>query len=128
MVSLGLTTVGRYSLAIPVELYLERATEIEENGEARATPNRAWLGIYPLARDGEIVLTGIVAGGPAESAGLTRGDAIVTVDGSPVSTLRGLYQALWQRQPGDSVTLQVLRDQDIRVVEVRAGDRYLFYR
>lgn len=127
-VSLGLTSVGRYSLAIPVELYLDRENELEANGEARATPPRSWIGIYPLAHDGEIVLTGVVAGGPAESAGLARGDAIVTADGRPVCTLRELYEALWQRRPGDAITLQVLRDQDIRVVEVRSADRYSFYR
>jgi S1-C subfamily serine protease len=127
-VSLGLTSVGRYSLAVPVELYLERAEEIEERGEARATPHRAWLGVYPLVHEGEVVLTGVVASSPAEAAGLARGDAIVTVDGFPVSNLREIYDAIWRRQPGDAITLQVLRDQDIRVVEVRAGDRYSFYR
>jgi S1-C subfamily serine protease len=127
-VSLGLTSVGRYSLAIPVELYLDRATELEAHGEARATPRRSWIGIYPLAQESEVILTGVVAGGPADTAGLSRGDSIVTVDGHPVSGLRELYEALWRRQPGEPITLQVLRGKDIRVVEVRSSDRYTFYR
>ena len=128
VVSLGLTSVGRYSLAIPVDLYLERAADLEARGEGRVTPPRSWIGIYPLAQESEVILTGVVAGGPAEAAGLARGDAIVTVDGLPVSTLRQLYEALWRRQPGEPITLQVLRDEDIRAVEVRASDRYTFYR
>ena len=73
-------------------------------------------------------LTGVVPGGPGEKAGLARGDLILSLDGQAVSSLRELYAALWKRGPGDSVSLQVLRDGAIRVIEVTAGDRDEFYR
>jgi S1-C subfamily serine protease len=50
------------------------------------------------------------------------------VDGETVGSLRELYETLWKRGPGDSISLQVLRDGAIRVVEVTAGDRDEFYR
>jgi len=75
-----------------------------------------------------VAVTGVVPGGPAEKAGLQRGDLILSVDGEPVSTLRQLYRALWRKGPGEPVGMQVLRDQAIHVVEVVAGDRYEFFK
>jgi S1-C subfamily serine protease len=125
VVSLGLAAVGRYSLAIPLELYLAHRDVLE--GSEPTAASRAWIGIYPQANDGGVALTGVVEGSPADKAGLARGDLILSVDGQRVFTLRELYRNLWRRAPGDSVRFQVLRDSAIRVVEVVAGDRYAFY-
>jgi serine protease DegS len=125
IVSLSLAAVGRYSLAIPIALYLQGRDVLE--GEA-SRPPRAWTGIYPQAYDGGVVLTGVVPGGPGEQAGLARGDLILSVDGHTVASLRELYATLWKRIPGESISLQVLRDGAIRVVEVVAGDRDEFYK
>jgi serine protease DegS len=118
LVSLGLSAVGRYSLAIPADLYLERPE----------FPPRAWLGIYPQGYDGGVVITGVVADGPAARAGIERGDLVLSVDGEPVSTLRGLYERIWSKPPGAPLSLQILRNSAIRVVEVASGDRYAFYK
>jgi hypothetical protein len=45
-----------------------------------------------------------------------------------VSTLREFYTALWHKGPGDTLGLQVLRDESIHVMEIVAGDRYEFYK
>lgn len=127
IVSLGLAAVARYSLAIPVELFLARRDALER-GEGRPEGPRAWLGFYPQGYDGGVVLTGVVPGGPAERAGLARGDLILSVDGAPVASLRELYRTIWKKAPGEALSLQVLRDSAIRVVEVAAGDRYEFYK
>jgi len=126
IVSLGLAAVGRYSLAIPMDLYFEHRSQIEEGGGAR--PRRAWVGVYPQGFDGGVVITGVVAGGPAEKAGLLRGDLVLSVDGEPVSSLRELYVAIWKRSPGERLGLQILRDSAIRNVDVVTGDRYDFYK
>jgi serine protease DegS len=126
VVSLGLVAVGSYSLAIPIDLYLSHRAELE--GERPGATPRAWVGFYPQACDGSLVLTGVVPSGPADQAGLARGDLILSVNGTTVSTLRGLYQELWKNAPGDRIGFQVLRDSAIRVVEVVAGERALFFR
>lgn len=126
VVSLGLASVGRYSLAIPADLYLERQEAFEAPEEHRSL--RAWIGFYAQGHSGGVVVAGVVPGGPAEKAGIERGDVVLSVDGSTVSNLRELYQRIWRRQPGESLSLQILRDASIRVVEVAAEDRYEFYR
>jgi serine protease DegS len=127
IISLGLAAVARYSLAIPLELFLDRRAAMEDEAPS-AGSRRGWLGFYPQGFDGGVALTGIVPEGPADRAGLERGDLILSVDGTPVASLRELYTALWRHEPGESVSLQVLRESAIRVVEVTAGDRDDFYK
>jgi serine protease Do len=128
VVSLGLAAVGRYSLAIPTRLFLERRSRLESGHPVPGPERHAWVGFYPQASDGGIAISGVVPGGPAESAGLQRGDLLVSVDGHAVQNLRQLYRTLWRKHPGDTVGMQVLREQSIHVIEVVAGDRYDFYK
>jgi len=128
VVSLGLAAPGRYSLAIPLDLFLSRREEMEHEDGGRQGPQRAWVGFYPQGFDGGVVVTGVVPGGPADRAGLARGDLVLSVDGSPVSSLRELYAAMWRKSAGEALSLQILRESAIRVVEVETGDRAEFYR
>jgi S1-C subfamily serine protease len=125
IVSLGLAAVGRYSLAIPIDLFL-RNRPVLESGQPPDSPH-AWVGFYPQVQDEAVVLTGIVPGGPADRAGLERGDVVLSIDGKPVSTLRELYSELWSHSPGDDFRLHVLRDGELRLQQVVAGNRYEFY-
>lgn len=125
VISLGLANVGRYSLAIPLELYLDRRRQLED-GER--LDERAWLGLYPQGADGAVVVAGVVPGGPAETAGIERGDVVLSVDGEAVASLRELYNRIWLKRPGATVGLQILRESAIRVVDVASADRYEFYR
>jgi S1-C subfamily serine protease len=128
VVSLGLAAVGRYSLAIPTRLFLERRERLESGAPVPPAERRAWIGFYPQAGDDGIAVSGVVPGGPADAAGLRRGDLLVSVDGQAVQGLRPLYRALWRRRPGDVVGMQVLREESIHVVEVVAGDRDEFFK
>jgi S1-C subfamily serine protease len=128
VVSLGLAAVGRYSLAIPTALFRERRARLESGEPVPASERRAWIGFYPQATGGGIAISGVVPGGPADSAGLERGDLLVSVDGQSVQDLRRLYRALWRKGPGALIGMQVLREERIHVVEVVAGDRHEFYK
>jgi serine protease DegS len=128
IVSLGLAAVGRYSLAIPTALFRERRARLESGRPVPESERRAWIGFYPQATDDGIAVSGVVPAGPADSAGLQRGDLLVSVDGQSVRDLRHLYRELWRKGPGEVVGMQVLREERIHVVEVVAGDRYEFYK
>ena len=71
IVSLGLAAVARFSLAIPIALFEERRARLERGEDPPPGERRAWLGFYPQASDDGIAVTGVVPGGPAESAGLS---------------------------------------------------------
>ena len=128
IVALGLASVGRYSLAIPIGLFLERRERLESGRPVPEPERRAWIGFYPQANEDGLAISGVVPGGPAEAAGLQRGDLLVSVDGQAVQGLRPLYHALWRKRPGEVVGMQVLREEKIHVVEVVAGDRDEFFK
>jgi S1-C subfamily serine protease len=128
IVSLGLAAVARYSLAIPARLFAQRRALLESEKPMPAEERRAWIGLYAQVQEETVSVTGLVAGGPADEAGLQQGDLVLSVDGDPVTTLRELYGALWRKGPGDPVGLQILRDESIHVLEIVAGDRYEFYK
>jgi serine protease Do len=126
IVSIGLTSVGRYSLAIPIELFAAQRERLER-GEPRLA-RRAWLGLFPQAGADGVSVSGVVDGSPADRAGLARGDLVLSVDGQAVSSVGELYREIWRKAPGEALRLQVLRESEIRALEVTAGDRYEFYR
>jgi serine protease Do len=63
-----------------------------------------------LARDDGAVLADVAPGGPADRAGLSIGDVVVTLDGKPIENGRQLHVNLYRRAVGDLVRLEVLRD------------------
>ena len=75
-----------------------------------------------------MVLTGGVPDGPADRAGLSRGDLVLSVDGVSVSSLAELYRVIWRGVPGQVLGFRILRDGALRVAFVTAGDRDSFYR
>jgi S1-C subfamily serine protease len=58
-----------------------------------------------LNADSGALVRGVVAGGPAEKAGLTEGDVITKVGGSDVTDSSSLGTAVKSHRPGDSVSV-----------------------
>jgi serine protease Do len=56
----------------------------------------------------------VVEGGAAEEAGLRPGDLLVTLDAQPLSGREGLRRRIMDRDPGDVVTIVLLRDGERR--------------
>jgi len=61
----------------------------------------------PWAFSGGAFVARVAAGGPADKAGVKRGDVIVSVDGIPVDGDHGLNALIQDKKIGDTVTLGV---------------------
>jgi S1-C subfamily serine protease len=122
VISLNLNEIGRFSLAIPIEHYRDHRDELLRFGRRPSRPSRAWLGLYCYTLRSHVVIAGLLPGGPAEAAGLTQGDVILTIDDHEVASRRELYEQLWLHRSGERVLLRVYRDSEIRTFEVTSAD------
>jgi membrane-associated protease RseP (regulator of RpoE activity) len=60
--------------------------------------------------EGGVVVSRVAAGGPAEAAGLKKGDIVQEVDGRRCDTAEDWQKVLSSAKPGDVVKLSVIRD------------------
>lgn len=107
------TSSSKVAFSIPIDTALDVAHQIESgktSGDIHVG-DRALLGVRvedpandSSASTGAAVV-GVENGSPAESAGLTAGDVITSVNGKSVDTAEALMTALSQAHPGDSVRI-----------------------
>lgn len=128
VVYLNLGEIGRNCLAIPIECYRDRRDELLRFGRVVSRPQRAWLGVFAHPLEEGVVVAGVVPNGPGARSGVQEGDVIVALDSQEVPTRKDLYLGLWRHGPGERIALEVLRDNELRMVQVTSGDRAEFYK
>jgi len=87
-------------------------SHIAAGGPESATGSRPYLGSVPdMAADsaGGLRLAGVTPGSPAEKAGLKTGDVVVQLGEKAITDLYSYSDALYAHQPGDVVTVVVIR-------------------
>jgi S1-C subfamily serine protease len=112
--------------AIPVNTAKRCANEIIVHGMVI----RPWLGItglnltkevsayYGLPVKKGVLVTGTVAGGPADRAGIIAGDIILRIDAAPTDSIEDLRREIHKRRVGEKVGVLILRGSHRGVVEV----------
>ena len=128
VVSLNLKEISRNSLAIPVECYRGNEAEFLRYGRVVSRPKRAWLGVFAHPLEEGVVVAGLVPSGPGDLSGLREGDVIVSLNSEEVPNRKDLYLSLWRYGPGERLTLEVMRDNVLKRVQVTGGDRAEFYK
>jgi carboxyl-terminal processing protease len=82
-----------------------------EVGDSRWTGRYEGVGMYVDHRDGQMIVTAPIEGGPAELAGVRPGDIVLEVDGRSIVGMSLTEQVLIVRGPkGTTVTLTVRRE------------------
>lgn len=128
VVSLNLNEVARNSLAIPIEHYRENEAELLRHGRILSRPKRAWIGVFAYPLEEGVVVGGLVPEGPAERSGLREGDLIVSLNAEEVPDRKALYRSLWRHAPGERIRVEVMRDNELRQVEIVSADRADFFK
>ena len=103
--------------AIPIDLARDVMQQIIEHGEVI----RGWLGVaiqnitedlaqsFELTSLDGVIISNIIRNGPADQAGLTRGDVITQINGSAVDNVRTALNLISQAKPGSSVKISGIR-------------------
>src|SRR5262245_21602359 len=128
VVSLNLNEIARSSLSIPIECFEGHREALWRYGRVVSRPQRAWLGVLAPPLEEGVVVAGLVPDGPGARSGVREGDVIVGLDAREVPTRKDLYLTLWRHAPGEKISIEVLRDNELRVVNVVGGDRADFYK
>ena len=106
------SAANNIGFAISVDEVLTVLEQLRE--QALGAPRtEGFLGVSLEARNdggaGSIIAT-VQPGSPAEQAGVLIGDFVLAVDGEPVNGQAGLVAAIRDRIPGDSISIDLVRD------------------
>lgn len=91
--------------AVAVTLY---AQGDKDTSPPMMTGDGSWMGGELTESDG-LLITGVLKDGPADTAGLRRGDILLSMDGKELQTAAELYAAIDGKKGGDVVTFRVQR-------------------
>lgn len=115
-----------YSFAIPANLVEKVISDLMQYGELQ----RAYIGVQIRDIDAEfaeelgleevngVYISSVVSGGGADEAGLTKGDVIIFIDNIKIHSLSELMGTIGQHSPGEVVSIDVNRDNDIQSFSV----------
>lgn len=78
---------------------------------------------FGAAPDAGTLVSDVVAGSPAEKAGIKVGDVLVSVDGKEVENAWGVMRALSGHEEGDSVAVELVRDRRKMTVTAVVAER-----
>lgn len=118
--------------AIPVDMAVEVATRIIEDGQVR----RGYLGVLLQLEDltpelaasfgyddtAGVLIEHAIGGGPADEAGLTSGDIITRVEGQPIADADALRYVVAGYDPGHKLRLTAVRGGKAKTFDVELAE------
>lgn len=113
--------------AIPINV----AKEILNDLKLKGSVTRGWLGVmiqritpdlaesFQLSESEGALVGDVLPNGPAEKAGIKRGDVIVKFNNRVVKTMEALPKIVAATPPGKTVPVEVIRDGKKKIIQVR---------
>ena len=117
--------------AIPSELARHVMEEIIQHGSV----TRGWIGVevqdispelaesFRLPSTNGTLIAGVQPGGPADRAGIRRGDILVAVESKAFTDSTEMLNLIAALRPGDQATLKIVRDHQEKQVKIQVGTR-----
>jgi 2-alkenal reductase len=100
-----------YQMITPAE-----AGTLSVNGRAFPLVEGAWI-------NGSSSASGVIAGSPADKAGLQDNDVITAIDGQPLNDNNPLVNIILTHKPGDTIQLTVQRADKVVKLTLTLGER-----
>lgn len=77
--------------------------------EKKELPKAGFLGVMLGQADGKVEINAFAETSAAKLAGIKKNDELLSLDGQPVSDMSDVKEIMWDKKPGDEVTVRVLR-------------------
>jgi len=115
--------------AIPVNMARDLLPQLKKGKVVRG-----WLGVMiqkitpdlkdklSLKNDKGALVADVTAGGPADKAGIERGDVVVSFDGKEIEEMNDLPFVVASTPVGKTVTVELIRKGRIKSVKVKLGE------
>src|SRR5262249_57574604 len=104
-------------LSVPINSSKNAAQTLISGGKVQ----HAYVGVRIENVEGGAKVTQIVAGAPADKAGLKKGDVITSFDGKTVGSADDLTAAVFNAKPGDKVSVTVTRNGNTQHLSLTLG-------
>lgn len=129
--SVKITSAEGIGFAIPIDI----VKPIIEKFISEDKFNEAYIGIFAYDKevipyldssiefDNGIYVVDISLDGPAKKSGLKVGDIITKIDNQEINKMSELRNYIYQKSPGDTVTLTVLRNKKTSEIQIKLGQR-----
>jgi serine protease Do len=117
------------AFAIPIDVAAKVAHDLREHGKVI----RGWLGVvvqevdrnlaksFNLAKPEGALVAKVLPDSPAQQAGLKAGDVLLKYNGTELVTSRSLPPLVGESSPGDTISLNLLRDGRLVTIKVEVG-------
>lgn len=113
------------NMVVPSELLVPIHDELIAGKTARMA--RPWLGVYAHEIEKNVVIVGVADKGPADRAGLRKGDIVKAAAGMDIANLADFYRSMWALGgPGVEIPLTLEREGDVFDLRITAADRRQF--
>jgi len=116
--------------AVPINMAKQVMDDLIRHGEVR----RGWLGVtvqqltaslveaYKIPVKEGAIIADVNADGPADKAGLQRGDVIIGIGGQDVKNSQDVVFLIRNKMQGDKVPIEIYRDGKKRTINVTLGE------
>jgi len=116
------------NMFVPIDGLKPILADLLKHGRAQ-TPSHPWLGLQPREIKGRLFVGRVVQGGPADKAGIKRGDVIMDVNGRRIGSMADYFRKVWALgDAGADIQLDMVSVEtetlEVRKITVESEDRY----
>ena len=111
------------NMIVPIDILKPIMNDMLKFGRTNRPP-RPWLGMMTTEMDENLVVAGLVDGGPAQQANVQVGDFVIGVNGQPVSELSYMFRTIWATgDAGVEIPLTLSRDGELFDLSIKSVNR-----
>lgn len=116
------------NMFVPIDLLKPILGDLLAKGR-RSGPSRPWLGLATEELQGHLFVSRVSPEGPADKAGIRKGDIVLGVGADSVRNHEELYRRVWGLgAAGTDVPLRILQGADVREFSIHSIDRFQYFR
>lgn len=116
------------NMFLPIDRLKSTLGDLLSEGRSSG-PRKPWLGIHTEEVEAGLLVLRVADDGPAMLAGIKPGDIITATGGKPVVSMADFYRKVWaQGEPGDMISITIVKGTDVHELAIRSGDRYQWLR